>query len=326
MRHAMATAPLGDDVFGDDPTVNQLEGVAAARLGKEAAVFLPSGTMGNVIGVAVNTNPGQEMIADSEAHVYSYEAAGAAVISGVQIRPVATEAGVMSPAQIEAALRPRNDFHQPITAAVSFEDTHNRHGGVVWPLADLRAASQAARSYGLRVHLDGARMFNAAVAAGTNVADIAACGDTVTFCLSKGLGCPAGSIFCGSAADVEQARRWRKRLGGAMRQAGVIAATGLIALETMVDRLAEDHSNARTLAEGLAELPGVTCDLSRVQTNLVFIDLHKMSSARFEAECRNRGLLGGATGPHRFRFVTHYGITSEDIQSTLKVCEEILSA
>jgi threonine aldolase len=282
--------------------------------------------MGNVIGVAVNTNPGQEMIADSEAHVYSYEAAGAAVISGVQIRPVATEAGVMSPAQIEAALRPRNDFHQPITAAVSFEDTHNRHGGVVWPLADLRAASQAARSYGLRVHLDGARMFNAAVAAGTNVADIAACGDTVTFCLSKGLGCPAGSIFCGSAADVEQARRWRKRLGGAMRQAGVIAATGLIALETMVDRLAEDHSNARTLAEGLAELPGVTCDLSRVQTNLVFIDLHKMSSARFEAECRNRGLLGGATGPHRFRFVTHYGITSEDIQSTLKVCEEILSA
>jgi len=150
MRHAMATAPLGDDVFGDDPTVNQLEGVAAARLGKEAAVFLPSGTMGNVIGVAVNTNPGQEMIADSEAHVYSYEAAGAAVISGVQIRPVATEAGVMSPAQIEAALRPRNDFHQPITAAVSFEDTHNRHGGVVWPLADLRAASQAARSYGPR--------------------------------------------------------------------------------------------------------------------------------------------------------------------------------
>jgi len=322
----MATAPLGDDVFGDDPTVNQLEQVAAARLGKEAAVFLPSGTMGNVIGVAVNTRAGQEMIADAEAHVYLYEGAGAAAISGVQIRPVATEAGVMSPAQIEAVLRPRNDFHHPISAAVSFEDTHNRHGGVVWPLEDLRAASDAARANGLRVHLDGARMFNAAVASGNDVADIAACGDTVTFCLSKGLACPAGSIFCGSADDVDEARRWRKRLGGAMRQAGVIAATGLIALETMVDRLAEDHANARTLAEGLAELPGVTCDLSRVQTNLVFFDLQRIGGAEFEDECRKRGLLGGATGPRRVRFVTHYGITPEDIQSTLKICEEVLTA
>ena len=322
----MATAPLGDDVFGDDPTVNQLEAVAAARLGKEAAVFVPSGTMGNVLGVAVNTRPGQEMIADAEAHVYLYEGAGAAVISGVQIRPVATEMGVMSPAQIEAAVRPTNDFHQPITAAVTFEDTHNRHGGVVWPLEELRAASDAARAHGLRVHLDGARMFNAAVASGTDVADIAACGDTVTFCLSKGLGCPAGSIFCGSADDVDEARRWRKRLGGGMRQAGVIAATGLIALETMVDRLAEDHANARTLAEGLAELPGVRCNLVRVQTNLVFFDLQRISGAEFEAECRKRGLLGGATGPHRVRFVTHYGITSEDIQSALKTCEDVLSA
>jgi threonine aldolase len=216
--------------------------------------------------------------------------------------------------------------HQPITAAVTFEDTHNRHGGIVWPLEDLRAAADAARALGLRVHLDGARMFNAAVASGTDVADIAACGDTVTFCLSKGLGCPAGSMFCGSADSVDQARRWRKRLGGAMRQAGVLAATGLIALETMVDRLAEDHANARTLAEGLAELPGVKCDLSRVQTNLVFFDLENMRGADFEAECRKRGLLGGATGPHRVRFVTHYGITSEHIQSTLRICEEVLSA
>lgn len=326
MRDAMATAPLGDDVFGDDPTVNQLEATAASRLRKEAAVFLPSGTMGNVIGVAVNTRPGQEMIADAEAHVYLYEGAGAAAIAGVQIRQVATDRGVMSPAQVEAAIRPRNDFHQPITAAVTFEDTHNRHGGVVWPLADLRAASKTARIHGLRVHLDGARMFNAAVAEGTDVAEIAACGDTVTFCLSKGLGCPAGSIFCGSADDVEQARRWRKRLGGGMRQAGVLAAAGLIALETMVDRLAEDHANARTLAEGLSELPGVRCDLSRVQTNLVYFDLERMRGADFEAACRKHGVLGGATGPHRVRFVTHYGITAQDIQSTLKICEEVLSA
>jgi threonine aldolase len=326
MRQAMATAPLGDDVFGDDPMVNELEEVAAARLGKEAALFLPSGTMGNVVGVAVNTRLGEELIADADSHVYLYETAGAAVISGVQIRPVATVAGVMSPTEIEAALRPRNDFHQPITAAVSFEDTHNRHGGVVWPLEDLRAASEAARAHGLRVHLDGARIFNAAVASGVDVADIAACGDTVTFCLSKGLACPAGSVFCGSAESVEQARRWRKRLGGSMRQAGVIAATGLIALRTMVDRLAEDHANARTLAEGLAELPGVRCDLSRVHTNLIFFDLDRMTGADFEEECRKRGLLGGGTGAHRVRFVTHYGITANDIQSTLKICEEVLSA
>jgi threonine aldolase len=326
MRQAMATTPLGDDVFGDDPTVNQLEQVAATRLRKEAAVFLPSGTMGNVVGVAVNARTGEEIIADAESHVFLYEGAGAAVIAGVQIRPVATEAGVMSPAQIEAALRPRDDVHQPITAAVTFEDTHNRHGGIVWPLEDLRAASDAARDHGLRVHLDGARMFNAAVASGTDVADIAACADTLTFCLSKGLGCPAGSMFLGSAEAVDQARRWRKRLGGAMRQAGVIAATGLIALETMVDRLADDHANARTLAEGLAELPGVRCDLSRVQTNLVFFDLEDIRGADFEEECRKRGLLGGATGPDRVRFVTHYGITAEDIQSTLRICEEVLSA
>ena len=326
MRRAMATAPLGDDVFGDDPMVNQLEEVAAGRLGKEAAVFLPSGTMGNVVGVAVSTRPGEELIADAESHVFLYEGAGAANISGVQIRPVATEAGVMTPAQIEAALRPRNDFHQPLTAAVTFEDTHNRHGGVIWPLVDLRAASETARAHGLHVHLDGARIFNASVASGVDVADIAACADTVTFCLSKGLACPAGSVFCGSAETVEQARRWRKRLGGAMRQAGVIAATGLIALDTMVDRLAEDHTNARTLAEGLAELPGVKCDVSRVHTNLVFFDLNRMTGADFEHECRKRGLLGGATDAHRVRFVTHYGITAEDIQSTLKICEEVLSA
>jgi threonine aldolase len=326
MRRAMATAPLGDDVFGDDPMVNQLEEVAAARLGKEAAVFLPSGTMGNVVGVAVSTRAGEELIADAEAHVFLYEGAGAATLAGVQIRPVKTEAGVMTPAQIEAAIRPRDDFHQPLTAAVSFEDTHNRHGGVIWPLEDLRAAADVAHAHGLRVHLDGARIFNAAVASGVDVADIAACGDTVTFCLSKGLACPAGSVFCGSAESVDQARRWRKRLGGAMRQAGVIAATGLIALDTMVDRLAEDHSNARTLAEGLAELPGVRCDLSRVQTNLVFFDLDRMTGADFEEACRKRGLLGGATDANRVRFVTHYGITADDIQSTLKICEEVLSA
>jgi threonine aldolase len=326
MRHAMATAPLGDDVMGDDPTVNRLEEVAAARLGKEASVFLPSGTMGNLIGIAINARSGEEVIADAESHVFLYEAAGAAAIAGVQIQQVATTAGVMSPQQIEAAVRPRDDLHFALTAAVFLENTHNRHGGVVWPLDALRAASDAAHAQGVRVHLDGARIFNAAVALGVEAADIAAPADTVTFCLSKGLGCPAGSLFCGTKESVDQARRWRKRLGGAMRQTGVLAAAGLVALDTMVDRLAEDHANARTLAEGLAELPGVSCDLSRVQTNLVYFDVAKVTAAHFQVECRRRGLLGEATERQRVRFVTHNGITAADIQAALEICEEVMSA
>jgi threonine aldolase len=326
MRQAMVTAPLGDDVFGDDPTTNKLLEVAAERMGKAAAMFVPSGTMGNLIGIAVNARSGEELIADSDSHAFYYETAGAAAVCGVQIRPVATERGVMSPRQIENAVRPRDDPHQPITAAITFENTHNRHGGIVWPLEDLRAASDAAHSQGLRVHLDGARIFNAAVASGVDAAKIAAAADTVTFCLSKGLACPVGSIFCGSVEDIDQARRWRKRLGGGMRQVGVLAAAGLIALDHMVDRLAEDHSNAHTLAEGLAELPGVGCDLSRVQTNLVYFDLDTIPAPSFTDECARRGLLGDWVDERRVRFVTHYGIDAEDVQSALKICEEILSA
>src|SRR5881398_505370 len=319
MRQAMVTAPLGDDVFGDDPTTNKLLEVAAERMGKAAAMFVPSGTMGNLIGIAVNARSGEELIADADSHAFYYETGGAAAVCGVQIRPVATERGVMSPRQVEEAVRPRDDPHQPITAAITFENTHNRHGGIVWPLEDLRAASDAAHSQGLRVHLDGARIFNAAVALGVSAAKIAAAADTVTFCLSKGLACPVGSIFCGSEDDVDQARRWRKRLGGGMRQAGVLAAAGVVALESMVNRLADDHANARTLAEGLAELPGITCDLSRVETNLVYFDVKGMTGLEFEDECRKRDLLGGATDEHTVRFVTHEGITSQDIQSALKV-------
>jgi threonine aldolase len=326
MRQAMVTAPLGDDVFGDDPTVNKLEEVAASRLGKEASVFLPTGTMGNLIGIAVNARSGEEVIADADSHVFLYEGAGPAAILGVQVRPVPTEAGIMSPAQIEAAVRPRDDYHQPLTAALCIEDTHNTHGGIVWPLGALREASATAKAHGLRVHLDGARIFNASVAMGVEVAELAAAADTVTFCISKGLGCPAGSLFCGTAETVEQARRWRKRLGGGMRQTGVLAAAGLVALDSMVDRLAEDHANARTLAEGLAELPGVSCDLSRVQTNLVYFEVTKMNAAEFEHGCRQRGLLGEAIGRQRVRLVTHIGITAADIQSALKICEEALSA
>jgi threonine aldolase len=326
MRQAMMTAPLGDDVFGDDPTVKRLEAAAAARMGKEAAVFVPSGTMGNLIGVVVNARLGEEVIADTTSHVFLYEGAGAASIAGVQVHPVDTAAGIMTPDQINAAVRPRDDYHVPLTAALCIEDTHNWHGGVVWPLDAIEAAAAAARAHQLRVHLDGARIFNAAVAQGVDAAKIAAPADTVTFCLSKGLGCPAGSVFCGDAETVDQARRWRKRLGGAMRQTGVLAAAGLVALDSMVDRLAEDHANARTLAEGLAELPGISCDLSRVQTNIVYFDVTAMGAAAFEDECRVRHVLGSAHGPHRVRFVTHHGIEPEDIQETLRVCAEVLTA
>ena len=326
MRKAMVTAPLGDDVFGDDPTTNRLLEMAAERMGKQAATFMPSGTMGNLIGVAVNARRGEELIADADSHVFHYETAGAAAVCGVQIRPVPTEAGVMSPGQIVDSIRPRDDPHQPITAAVTFENTHNRHGGVVWPLEDLRAASDAAHERGLRVHLDGARIFNASVALGVKASDIAEGADTVTFCLSKGLACPIGSVFCGSEEDVEEAKRWRKRLGGGMRQVGVLAAAGLIALDSMVDRLAEDHAHARTLAEGLSELPGVRCDLSRVQTNLVYFDLDSMRAQAFTEECAKRGLLSDWVTPHRMRFVTHYGIEAGDVQDALKICEEVLTA
>ena len=326
MRRAMLAAPLGDDVLGDDPTVNKLEEIAAARLGKEASVFLPSGTMGNLIGIAVNARQGEEVIADSESHVFLYEGAGAAAIAGVQIQQIATPAGIMSPQQIEAAIRPRDDLHFALTAAVFLENTHNRHGGIVWPLEALRAAADTAHEQGLRVHLDGARIFNAAVALGVDAAEIAGPADTVTFCLSKGLGCPAGSIFCGTQESVDQARRWRKRLGGAMRQTGVLAAAGLVALDSMVDRLAEDHANARTLAEGLAELPGISCDLSRVQTNLVYFDVAKLTGAQFQVECGRRGLLCEALDPQRVRFVTHIGVSAGNVQSALRICEEVMTA
>src|ERR1700733_11834223 len=324
MLRAMTSAPLGDDVFGDDPTVNRLEEIAAERMGKEAALFVASGTMGNLLGVLVNARSGQEVIADANSHLFLNEAAGTAVVGGVQVRQVPTERGVLSPAQVLAALRPDDDDHQPLSAAVMIENTHNWHGGVAWSLAELVALAGTARSRGLAVHTDGARIFNAAVATGTDVRAIAQQTDTISFCLSKGLCCPVGSVLCGPAETIQQARRWRKMLGGGMRQAGVLAAAGLVALDTMTGRLADDHQNARSLAEGLAEVAGIDCDLSRVQTNIVYVRLTNMDAARFVAACRKQGLLGGAYGTDLVRFVTHYGISPADIQRALAICREAL--
>ncbi len=324
MRAAMAAAELGDDVFGEDPEINRLQESAAERLGKEAAIFVASGTMGNLIGLLVNARSGQEVIADADAHVLLYEAGGAAMVGGIQVMPVRTEAGIMTADQIREAVRP-DDQHHPPTAALTIENTHNRHGGIAWPLEALREASAQARNQGLAVHMDGARIFNAAVATGTDVKDIAACADTVTFCLSKGLGAPVGSVLVGPDDKIHQARRWRKMLGGGMREIGMLGAAGQYALDHMVDRLAEDHSNARTLAEGLAEMDGIRLDLDRVQTNLVIFELDRLDPAVFLAECAKRGVRGGSMGPQRVRFVTHVGVAAEDVQQALKVVDEVLT-
>lgn len=325
MRRAMHDAELGDDGYAEDPTANLLEERAARLFGKEAAVFVASGTMGNLIALLVGARAGEEVIADAQSHTFISEAAGAAMVGGIQIMPVATSCGVLSVGQVQAAIRPKRANYPP-TAMVLVETTHNRYGGVAWPIADLREVAGAAHDAGLRVHIDGARVFNAALATGAAVDEIAATADTLTFCLSKGLGCPAGSVLCGSAPAVEQARHWRKMLGGSMRQVGVLAAAGVYALDHMVDRLAEDHANARTLAEGLAAMEGVHIDLGRVQTNIVTFELTRMSASRFLDECAQRGVRGGSPGASQIRFVTHVGITFADIRSAIQVIGDVLAA
>src|ERR1700675_1105975 len=270
MREAMARAEVGDDVWEEDPTVRRLEALAAERLGKDAALFVTSGTQGNLVSVLAQTQPGQEVVLDVDAHIFNFEVAGATVIGGVQMRPVRTERGFLTPAQVREALRPAN-IHVPPTGLVCLENTHNRHGGTCCTPEDIAAVAAVAHEAGVPIHLDGARLFNAAVALGRPVRDFTRDVDSVTFCVSKGLGAPVGSVVCGGAAVIGRARRIRKMLGGGMRQAGVIAAAGIVALERMVDRLAEDHVNARRLAEGLAGLPSLRIDLTSVQTNIVIL-------------------------------------------------------
>jgi len=324
MRRVMLEAPLGDDGYGEDPTVNRVEERAAAVMGKEAAVLVASGTMGNLVAVLAGARAGEEIIADSLSHTLISEAAGVAMVGGVQIMPLRTERGTFGAAEMTALVRSSNR-NNPRTAMVLVENTHNRHGGVAWPLETLREVSAAAHDRGLRVHMDGARVFNAALAAGADVRDVAGTADTITFCLSKGLGCPAGSVLCGDADTIDQARHWRKMLGGSMRQVGVLAAAGLYALDNMVERLAGDHANARTLAEGLAEMPGVEIDLSRVQTNIVTFDLPARPVDGFLRACASREVRGGSPGGNRVRLVTHHGIEAADIQRSLAVFEEVLN-
>jgi threonine aldolase len=327
MRAAIAAAELGDDVYGEDPTVNRLEALAAERVGKAAAMLVPSGTMGNLCALLAHCGRGDEALLGDESHIFHYEAGGASALGGVVMHPLATTpAGELPLEALTAAVRDPNDEHEALTRLICLENTHNRCGGVVLTPAYMRAVRSFAAERGLALHLDGARVFNAAVALGVDVREITAHVDSVMFCLSKGLAAPVGSLLAGDEAFIRRARRVRKLLGGGMRQAGVIAAAGIVALEEMIGRLAEDHANARLLAEGLATLPGIAIDLATVQTDIVIFRLADpaWSPATFTRALAERGLLIGEIGRGYLRAVTHYGITSGDIEDALEIVQETL--
>jgi threonine aldolase len=329
MRDAMARAEVGDDVWEEDPTVKRLEALAAERLGKAAGLFVSSGTMGNLISVVSQAQAGQEVVLDLDSHIFNNEVAGAAVIGSLQMRPVQTARGFLTPDQVRDALRPAN-IHIPTTGLVCVENTHNRHGGTCCTPEEIDAVAAVAHAAAVPVHMDGARLFNAAVALKRPACDFVRNVDSVTFCVSKGLAAPVGSVICGSSGLIDKARRVRKMLGGGMRQAGVIAAAGIVSLETMVHRLADDHANARALAEGLAKLPGLAIDLASVQTNIVIFRVERgtgatsaAATAEMVAGCGARKVKIHAIGPTTIRCVTHKDIDAEDIERTLEAFAEI---
>jgi threonine aldolase len=316
MREAMARARVGDDVLGEDPTVNALEALAARVVGKPAALFVPTGTMANVLAVMSHTQKGDEVLVEAESHIYNMEAGSLSALAGTLPRPLVTDRGCFTGPQVEAALRPRDPHFAP-TRLVCLENTHNRHGGTVATLEQIEEVATVAHRRELRVHLDGARLFNASVALGIRAARLAAPADSVAFCLSKGLSAPVGSLLCADAGLIGRARHFRKMLGGGMRQAGVIAAAGIVALEEMIDRLAEDHRTARALAEGLVGLPGLRLDVARVQTNMVRIDLDHHEARPLAATLAGRGVRVSTPGPRRLRLVTHRHVGAGDIPAVV---------
>ncbi len=326
MRAAMAQADVGDDVYGEDPTVNRLEERAAAIFEREAALFVPTGTMGNQIAIHLHTRPGQEVICESRAHILDWEMAMVSAFSGCQLRTVAAERGVLTWAHIKPAIAGKI-YYRAQTGLISLENTHNMAGGTVTPLPVLEEIWAYARQAGLPIHLDGARVFNAAAALNVSVAALTRGFDTVMFCLSKGLGAPVGSMLVGSRELIDRARSVRKMLGGGMRQAGVLAAAGLIALTEMPQRLAEDHANARLLAERLAAHPQVELDLTGVQTNIVLFRLKGAGdAAALVAELRREGVLAGSVGPHAVRLVTHYDVSRSACERAADIAATVLDA
>jgi threonine aldolase len=327
MRQAMATAALGDDVFGEDPTVNELETLAARTTGMEAGLFVTSGTMGNLGSLLAHCQRGQEVVLGDESHIFQYENGSASALGGMVLHPVRTNAdGTLPLDALEAAIHlPSHNYHFYHWAppgVICLENTHNRCGGAILSPSYFADVAAIARKHNLPVHLDGARLFNAAVASGRPITDWTQHVSSVQLCLSKGLAAPVGSLICGSAAFVDRARRMRKILGGGMRQAGVIAAPGIVALTRMVDRLAEDHRNARILAEGVSRLPGVALDLATVQTNIVVFRLAGAEAAeKLQAAAADAGVLLSDFGGGRLRMVTHYGITDDDCRRAVGIIE-----
>jgi len=329
MREAMAKAAVGDDVYGDDPTINQLQEMAAARLGKEAGLFVPSGTMGNLAGILAHCARGDEVIMGQRSHTFLHEGGGISTLGGVHSCQIKEQKdGSLALEDIEAAIRTPDDDHEPVTRLIEIENTHNACGGLCLTPEYIRRLSDFAHQRGLIVHMDGARVFNSAVAQGVDVLQLTEPVDSVTFCLSKGLAAPVGSVLCGNADFIKRARKIRKHLGGGMRQAGILAAAGILALETMVERLAEDHARARYMAEGLSEIPGILLDPGSPATNMIFFNLAdsvKLTTAQIEAQLAKRGILTSASGPRRFRLVTHLWIDDIGVDKTVTAFREILA-
>ncbi|HLK66519.1 MAG TPA: GntG family PLP-dependent aldolase [Bryobacteraceae bacterium] len=326
MRRAMMEAEVGDDVYGEDPTVNLLERRAAEIAGKEAALFVPTGTMGNTIAVKLLTEHGQEVICDSRAHLLDYELSMVAWFSGCVIRAIQTEDGILTWDQIRRLIKPLSPYSAP-TGLIALENTHNMWGGTVYQMSAIREICEGARERGLKVHMDGARIFNASIAMGLPVCEIARPAETLMFCLSKGLGAPAGSILAGPAPLIAKGRLYRKRLGGGMRQVGVLAAACLVALDETPPRLCEDHANARFLGEGLARIPGISIDPCRVVTNIAVFDVSGtgIAPADLSARLKERGVLINYINERQMRAVTHYDVDREACTQALQAVSEVVA-
>lgn len=320
MYEAMRSAPLGDDVLGDEPTVLELETLAAEMVGKEAALFVPSGTMGNQIALASHCSPGDAMIIEEEAHILYYEVGGSALLAGVVNWTIPSVNGVMDPDYIEKRIT-KSSAHTPGTALLCLENTHNRGGGSIIPVDMMRAYRELADRNKIKVHLDGARVFNAAVALGVDVKQITQHVDSVNFCLSKGLRSPVGSVLCGSSDFITKARVWRKRLGGGMRQAGILAACGIVSLRDNVERLSDDHRRAKTLGQSISKLPGLCVDMDSVQTNMVLVHTEKKAELWADA-LETKGLHCFPVATNRLRLVLHADIDDNQVQTAIQIFQE----
>jgi threonine aldolase len=328
MREAMSTAIVGDDVYGEDPTINRLEEQAAELMGREAAVYVPTGTMGNQIAIHLHTHPGSEVVAEAGSHIFNFEMGAMATLSGALPRAIETADGILSPAQLEAAIQPPAGYRTP-TSLVVLENSHNLAGGRITPPQRMKELIAVARDHDLPVHLDGARIHNAAAALGVSAAELSAGCDTVMFCLSKGLGAPVGSILVGDEKTIAEGRRVRKMFGGGMRQAGIIAAAGLVALDEVMPMLVDDNRRAHDLAVGLAEIPTVVLDPDTVETNIVFFSLADdapMDAGSLASRLADDGLLCHPLGGDSIRMVTHYHISDKDIEKAVEITSKALTA